>query len=136
MTIRVTSGRGGTQRYFSPEDGMYIMEFVGREETTKRAWQSEEEEPAWRFKYRLFDFSTKAEIIDPESGEPAVYQDRVKQSLNTRSNAYTRLTALLRREPADGETDDALFAEAEGKRCFGTFAGGWLKTSVRMPEGM
>lgn len=135
MTIKVTSGRGAA-RFYAPEDGMYIMEFIGREDTTKRAWQSEEEEPAWRFKYRLYDFSTKTPVIDPETGEVAVYQDRVKQSLNTRSNAYTRLTALLRREPVDGETDDSLFAEAEGKRCFGTFAGGWLKTSVRMPEGM
>ena len=135
MTIKVSDSSGGGN-YFKPDDGMYVLEFVDREETTQRAFQSEAEEPAWRWSFLVFDFPSKNPVIDSETGAQAVYKDRTKQSLHIRSKAYPRLAALLKRDPEVGETDDALFPSAVGKRCLGTFNKGWLKTTVRMPEGM
>lgn len=135
MAGKVVSDGSGGGNYYKPADGMYLMEFVGIEETTRPVYQSDEQEPAWRWKFKMFDFTTKAPVIDAETGDQAIYQDRTKQSLHIRSNGYARVAALLRRDPAVGETEEALFAGLSGKRCFGTFSGGWLKGVVRTPEG-
>lgn len=135
MAGKVVSDSSGGGKYFQPKDGMYLMEFVTYEETTQRAYQSEEQEPAWRWHMKLYDFATKLPVIDSETGEQAIYQDRTKQSLHIRSNGYKRAAAFLQRDPAVGETEEDLFAQMVGRRCFGTFSGGWLKATVRTPEG-
>lgn len=136
MGIKVSTGGGGGQHFFKPDDGMFVLEFVSFEETTKKAFNSEEIVPAWRWNFKMYHFDTKLPVIDAETGEPAVYSDRVNRSLDTRSNAYSRFAALLAREIEAGEDSDDLFREAVGKRCGGNFMGGWLKTTMRMPAGM
>ena len=135
MAGKVVSDSSGGGQYFKPDDGMYLLEFVEIEETTRPVWQSDEQEPAWRWKALMYDFASKQPVIDPETKQQAVYQDRTKQSLHIRSNGYKRVAAFLKRDPAVGETEEELFAAMPGKRCFGTFSGGWLKAVVRTPEG-
>ena len=135
MAGKVVSDSTGGGNYFKPADGMYLMEFVGMEETTHNVYQSDEQEPAWRWKFKMYDFITKQPVIDPETNDQAIYQDRTKQSLHIQSNGYKRTSALLRRDPVVGETEEALFAALPGTKCFGTFSKGWLKGVVRTPEG-
>lgn len=143
MGIKVTgsSGAGGDKHFWRVpdelKDTMLILEFVSKEEAVQPSFDDKTVmEPAWRFNYLVYDFATKAPIVDEGTGEQAIYSDRVGQSLNTRSNAYKRLAALLGRDPEVGEEEDDLFAEAVGKRCGGNFSKGWLKTTMRMPAAM
>lgn len=137
MGIKVTDPTATRTHYWKPEDTMYIFEFIGKEDTTKKSFDDDTVMvPAWRFNFKVYDFATKAPVIDPETGEQAIYSDRQTQSLNQRSNSYGRLIALLNRDLAPGEDSEDLFNEAIGKRCGGNCAGGWLKTTMRMPAAM
>lgn len=126
MSVTVTDGSSG----FRPtEGGTFRAELVRVEE--RGPWENtkfpdKEPKDTWVFFCRLFTFGDPnnpegAPVIDPATGEQAIADPRVTQSLYDGSgrgqaaDAYILIKAFLGRVPRTGEKDSDLFAEATGK---------------------